>query len=95
MPEEAASSCPVDELEARFAAAGHTVVVEPKIVPKQRTRSEAIRTARTNAERLAAWWDSLGALAPRPVDRERLLDMLPLLEAEIAGAEVPDQEAAA
>lgn len=85
IPEEAAGSCPVAELEARFAAAGHRVIPERKIVPRSRVRSEAIRSAKSDTDRLIAWWATLDD-APRDDTRERLLALVPLLEAEIAAA---------
>jgi len=90
VPEEHAGTVPTGELEARFGAEAHRVVVERKLVPLQRVRSAAIQAARTNAERLAAWWETLGAQAPGDETRQRLLGRLALLE---AGATAPTTHA--
>ncbi|MEO8605066.1 MAG: metallophosphoesterase, partial [bacterium] len=83
VPEEAASSCPIDALQARFAEVAHRVTLDRKIVPRNRVRSESIQAAKSDVDRLIAWWDTLDD-APRGAARERLLALVPLLEADIA-----------
>lgn len=97
VPEEAASSCPIEALEAQFAGGGHRVVVDRKVTPRSRVRSEAMATATTDAQRLEAWWATLDD-PPTAATRERLLARLPDLQAEIAGVaagdEAPEEAAA-
>lgn len=88
VPEEAASSCPLDELQARFAEVAHSVTLDRKIVPRNRVRSESIQAAKSDADRLIAWWDTLDD-APRGATRERLLALVPGLELAIAGDAAP------
>lgn len=98
VPEDASESCPIEALQAQFADQGHCVVVERRITPRNRVRSEAIQSARTDAERLEAWWETLDN-APDAAERERLLARLAVLTSEVAGftAEEPAEptEAAA
>ncbi|MCW5893321.1 MAG: hypothetical protein KIT14_22635 [bacterium] len=84
IPEEAWSTCPVADLEAEFGALAVDVQVDRSIVPTVRTRSEEIRTARTTADKVNAWWDSLGETGPAPEQRERALRWLPRIEAKAA-----------
>lgn len=83
IPEQYIGTCPTAQLEGRFGGA-HSVVVDPTVVPLQRVRSEAIQHARTNEERLAAWWESLGDAAPDAATRDRMLAKLADIEAELA-----------
>lgn len=81
VPEEAASGCPSAELATYLAAQGaHGVRVERRLVPTTRVRSEAIVTARTTAEKLAAYWGTLGVQAPTDAQRTACLARLDDLE---------------
>ena len=77
MPESQRGTCERERLEEILTAAGaHAVKVEPKVIPTNRVRSEAIGHARTSAERIQAYWDSLGAGAPTAEDRARCIEKL-------------------
>jgi len=96
LPEDAATTCPVDELAAKYAAAGfHVAKPERRIVPTVRVRSEQISAATSNADKLLAYWASLD-LAPKEAQQSRCLAKLVDLEREIAGDTTShDREAAA
>lgn len=84
MREDHAASCPLDRIEASLAHA-HAVKVERRVLPKTRVRSEAIATAVTIEEKLAAFWDSLGRTAPPADARARALAKYSQLHATGAG----------
>lgn len=85
LPEDAVSSCPVDELAAKYSAAGFLVAKpERQIVPKVRVRSEEISAAVSNRDKLLAYWASLKH-PPKPAQQERCLELLVSLENEVAG----------
>lgn len=78
VPEEGRANCPVEKLEAQLRAEGAlNVKRELRIIPKVRVRSEAIRTAHTTAEKLTAWFDSVGTPSEQ---RTRVLEKLAVLE---------------
>jgi len=81
VPEEAAGTCPVGELVETLKEAGaHEVKIDRRVIPKTRIRSEAIVTAKTTAEKCAAYWSTLGPAAPTDEQRERALVKLAELE---------------
>lgn len=82
VPEQARATCPMGELEALLRADGAaSVVVDPRIVPTVRVRSEAIRTAVTDEDKLRAYWQSLGDAAPSVEQQARCLARLVELRA--------------
>lgn len=93
IPEDAAATCPVAALVAELEARGFTVTPERKIIPRQRQRSEKIQRAATNAEKIAAWWGTLGETAPKESQQARILEKLAALEAELAGDATSHEEA--
>jgi len=70
------------ETQLRDKLAAHAVVVERRIIPTTRVRSEAITTARTTAEKLGAFWASLNSSGPSEMQRTRALERLGELETE-------------
>jgi hypothetical protein len=60
----------------------HSVTIERRIIPLVRVRSEAIAEARTTAEKLGAYWNSLGSASPAPEARARALAGLMEIESE-------------
>jgi len=81
VPEAAAATCPVERAVARLHELGaHSVQVDKRILPSERVRSEAIGLARTTAEKVGAYWDSLESGQPDPAQRTRALTCLEKLE---------------
>jgi len=81
IPEEHAATIADTELIDMLKAGGaHVVKIERRVIPKVRVRSEAIATARTTAEKVEAYWQSLGAAAPATEARGRALAKLADLE---------------
>lgn len=83
--EDRAATCPVDELVESIKGAGaHSVVKDPKIIPKVRIRSDEISRAQTPIEKLRAYWTSIGKEAPSPEQQERCATKVEELEREVA-----------
>jgi len=84
LPEEAAATAPVDELESTLRAAGAVdVQIDRRVRPKQQLRCEAIVQAQTEEEMLAAYWSTLPA-PPDAATQTRVLAKLAVLRAEVA-----------
>jgi exonuclease SbcD len=71
-----------DRAKQQWLAAGaHSVKLDPRVTPTYRTRCKAIREARTNGDRVQAWWTSRDGRPPRAAV---MLDKLAELETEVA-----------
>ena len=79
-PEDARAAA--REAAERFVAAlsPRAVQIDPRIITTHRVRSEEIRTARTNADRVEALWGSRGQ---RPARASEILAKLSTLESEV------------
>lgn len=92
--EEDAATCPVEELARAIEKLGAVrVQCERRIVPREAVRSTAVVEARASAEKVTAYWDSLGEAGPDAETRRRCLDKLAELEA--GGDEEGDTDEAA
>lgn len=81
VPEEYVNTAPLQQLREQFTAIGaHHVKLDPRTVPRERLRSEAMASARTNEQKLRAYWESLGDAAPPAEQQERCLARLPQLD---------------
>ena len=68
-----------ENAKKRWLAAGaHSVKLDVREIPTYRVRSEAIREAKTNTDKLEAWWDSRG---DHPERAEKIKSKLNELEA--------------
>lgn len=82
--EEHAATLPLDEIRAAVAATGAAdVKLQRRPTPTVRVRSEAILTAHTMAEKVSAYWQSLGQGAPDAATRARCLEKLAAVEQEV------------
>lgn len=82
VPEDGVESCPFERFaEAMLVEGAHSVKLERRILPKTRVRSEAITTAVTLEEQLAAYFDSLES-PPDAAQREGALEKLGELHVE-------------
>lgn len=81
IPQEVWATCDVDRLRMDLPDAA-SVDIRRTMIPTERVRCEAIRTATTTAERLRAWFTSLGDDAPETARQDRALAKLAMLEAE-------------
>jgi exonuclease SbcD len=69
-----------ERAKQRWLEAGaHSVTLDQRIEATYRVRSEAIREARTNEDRLDAWWGSIGQ---RPDREKQIKEKLGEIEAE-------------
>lgn len=79
--EDDVAACPLEQIEQMARSSGaHAVVVERRVVPKARVRSEAIAAAVTLPDQITAYFDSLGASGPDAAQRQRALAKLADLE---------------
>jgi exonuclease SbcD len=74
------SAAAAETREALLAGGAHSVTLDPRMTPASRVRCEAIRTARTTAEKLNAYWTAQGH---KPDRAEAITEKLGQLEAEV------------
>jgi len=83
IPEGQRGTCPTEQLDAMMRERGaHAVQVDRNLIPTNRVRSAEIGSAQTTADRVNAYWNSLGENGPVSDQRARCLDLLPELERE-------------
>ena len=85
LPEDTATTAPVDALKAALLEAGaHGVHIARSILPREAVECSAIAMAQTDEAMLGIYWDSLGADGPDPAQRTRAVQRLAHLKERVA-----------